>query len=115
MQTTCCRRRAKQNQTFAHYDPSFAIQTETATAALCGAHQGGTATWHAAARAAACSRSSGIWDGHQLVAWTTFHRESIQVAKACHQALNIERPQLQLRGSYAKPVWDPDSAIWREA
>ena len=56
-----------------------------------------------------------IWDGHQLVAWTTFHRDSIQVAKACHQALNIERPQQQLRGSYAKPVWDPDSAIWREA
>ena len=56
-----------------------------------------------------------IWDGHQLVAWTTFHRDSIQVAKACHQSLNIERPQQQLRGTYAKPVWDPDSAIWREA
>lgn len=56
-----------------------------------------------------------IWDGHQLVVWTTFHRDSIQVAKACHQSLNIERPQQQLRGTYAKPVWDPDSAIWREA
>ena len=56
-----------------------------------------------------------VWDGHQLVAWTTFHRVSIQVAKACHQELNIQRPQRQLRGTYAKSVWDPDSAVWRES
>ena len=53
-----------------------------------------------------------IWDGHQLVAWTTYHQDSIRIAKDCHQALKIERPQKQLRGTYAKPVWDPDSAIW---
>ena len=54
-----------------------------------------------------------IWDGNKLVPWREYHRESIQVAKRCHEEMGITRPQQQLRGSYAKPVWDPGSQIWQ--
>ena len=55
-----------------------------------------------------------IWNGSTLVPWTQFHRESIDVARACHDALGIEHPQQQLKGTYAKPAWDPHSAIWTD-
>ena len=55
-----------------------------------------------------------IWNGSTLVPWTQFHRESIDVARACHDALGIEHPQRQLKGTYAKPAWDPHSAIWTD-
>ena len=53
-----------------------------------------------------------IWDGTQLVPWRIYHRESIAIAQACHESLGITQPQQQLRGTYAKPVWDPRSEIW---
>ena len=53
-----------------------------------------------------------VWNGSTLVPWTEFHRESIEVARRCHTELNIDQPQRQLRGTYAKPVWDPSSPIW---
>ena len=55
-----------------------------------------------------------IWNGSTLVPWTQFHRKSIDVARACHAALGIEHPQRQLKGTYAKPAWDPHSAIWSD-
>ena len=53
-----------------------------------------------------------IWNGRQLVPWRIYHQESIAIAQACHEALGITQPQKQLRGTYAKPVWDPHSEIW---
>ena len=53
-----------------------------------------------------------VWDGKMLVPWTDFHKDSIQIAKQCHEELGIHNPQIQLKGTYAKPVWDPKSAIW---
>lgn len=53
-----------------------------------------------------------IWNGSTLVPWTVFHRESIEIARQCHAELNIDEPQRQLQGTYAKPVWDPGSPIW---
>lgn len=53
-----------------------------------------------------------IWNGTTLVPWTVFHQDSIQVARQCHAQLGIDQPQRQLRGTYAKPVWDPNSSIW---
>ncbi len=55
-----------------------------------------------------------IWNGEQLVPWKTYHRESILIAKNCHTKLGITQPQKQLRGTYGKPVWDPNSTIWLE-
>ena len=46
-----------------------------------------------------------IWNGNTLVPWTVFHQESILVAKQCHEQLGIVRPQNELKGPYAKPVW----------
>ena len=54
-----------------------------------------------------------IWNGTRLVPWREYHKESIQVAQQCHQQIGITQPQLQLRGTYAKPVWDPESEIWQ--
>ena len=53
-----------------------------------------------------------VWNGKILVPWTEFHKDSIQIAKQCHKELGISNPQKQLKGTYAKPVWDPDSPIW---
>ena len=53
-----------------------------------------------------------IWNGTTLVPWTVFHQDSIEVARQCHAQLGIDQPQRQLRGTYAKPVWDPNSSIW---
>ena len=53
-----------------------------------------------------------VWNGKKLVPWTEFHKDSIQIAKQCHKELGISNPQKQLKGTYAKPVWDPNSAIW---
>ena len=53
-----------------------------------------------------------IWNGEQLVPWKTYHRETIIFAKNCHAKLRIMQPQKQLRGTYGKPVWDPNSQIW---
>ena len=55
-----------------------------------------------------------IWNGEQLVPWKRYHRESIFIAKNCHTKLGITQPQKQLRGTYGKPVWDPNSTIWLE-
>ena len=55
-----------------------------------------------------------IWNGEKLVPWTTYHRESIIIVKSCHAKLGITEPQKQLRGTYGKPVWDPNSPIWLE-
>ena len=54
-----------------------------------------------------------IWNGETLVPWTIFHKESILVAKQCHESLEIKQPQKELRGTYSKPVWDPNSEIWQ--
>ena len=54
-----------------------------------------------------------VWDGAQLVPWKTFHKESILVAKSCHEKLGIQTPQKQLQGTYSKAVWDPNSQIWQ--
>ena len=53
-----------------------------------------------------------IWNGETLVPWKDFHRGSIKIAKQCHVELGITQPQKQLKGTYAKPVWDPNSKIW---
>ena len=55
-----------------------------------------------------------VWDGKKLVPWTIFHQESILVAEQCHRKLDIQQPQKELRGTFAKPVWDPNSKIWQE-
>ena len=56
-----------------------------------------------------------IWNGKTLVPWKDFHRASIKIAKQCHIELGITQPQKQLKGSYAKPVWDPNSKIWLDS
>ena len=56
-----------------------------------------------------------IWNGKTLVAWKEFHKNSIEFASQCHSQLGIDQPQRQLKGAYAKPVWDPNSPIWRQA
>ena len=55
-----------------------------------------------------------IWNGEKLVPWKIYHRKSIIIAKSCHTKLGITQPQKQLRGTYRKPVWDPNSPIWLE-
>ena len=56
-----------------------------------------------------------IWNGKTLVPWKEFHKKSIEFASQCHGQLGIDQPQRQLKGTYAKPVWDPNSSIWRQA
>jgi len=56
-----------------------------------------------------------IWNGQTLVPWKDYHKNSIEFASQCHSQLGIDQPQQQLKGTYAKPVWDPHSSIWREA
>ena len=56
-----------------------------------------------------------IWNGQTLVAWKEYHKNSIEFASQCHSQLGIDQPQQQLKGTYAKPVWDPNSPIWRQA
>ena len=56
-----------------------------------------------------------IWNGKTLVPWKEFHKKSIEFASQCHGQLGIYQPQQQLKGTYAKPVWDPNSSIWRQA
>ena len=56
-----------------------------------------------------------IWNGKTLVPWKEFHKSSIEFASQCHGQLGIDQPQRQLKGTYAKPVWDPNSSIWRQA
>ena len=53
-----------------------------------------------------------IWDGKQLIPWKVYHKESIIVASQCHKKLGITKPQKQLRGTYSKAIWDPNSEIW---
>ena len=54
-----------------------------------------------------------IWNGATLIPWRDYHKESIKFAQQCHAKLGITRPQKELRGTYAKPVWDPTSKIWQ--
>ena len=56
-----------------------------------------------------------VWNGEILVPWKEFHKDSIRIAKQCHEVLGIEKPQQQLKGTYSKPVWDPNSAVWNHA
>ena len=56
-----------------------------------------------------------IWNGEKLVPWKEFHKESIKIAKQCHDELGIKRPQKQLHGTYSKAVWDPNSEIWNNS
>ena len=53
-----------------------------------------------------------VWTGETLVPWTDFHKDSIKIAKQCHEELGIDSPQKQLKGTYSKPVWDPNAKIW---
>ena len=53
-----------------------------------------------------------VWNGETLVPWTDFHKDSIKIAKQCHEELGIDNPQKQLQGTYSKPAWDPNSKIW---
>lgn len=53
-----------------------------------------------------------VWNGKTLVPWKSFHQDSIAFARQCHVRLGIDQPQRQLKGTYSKPVWDPDSPIW---
>ena len=54
-----------------------------------------------------------IWNGQKLIPWKEYHQESIKVAQQCHEHIGISDPQKQLRGTYSKPVWDPNSSIWK--
>ena len=56
-----------------------------------------------------------IWNGKALVPWKDYHKNSIEFARQCHGQLGIDQPQKQLKGTYSKPVWDPNSPIWRHA
>ena len=56
-----------------------------------------------------------IWNGKALVPWKDYHKNSIEFARDCHVQLGIDQPQLQLKGAYSKPVWDPNSQIWQQA
>ena len=55
-----------------------------------------------------------VWNGKTLVPWKDYHKNSIEFARQCHGQLGIDQPQQQLKGTYAKPVWDPNSPIWRQ-
>ena len=52
-----------------------------------------------------------IWDGNKLIPWKIYHKESIIVASKCHKKIGITKPQEQLRGTYSKAIWDPNSDI----
>ena len=54
-----------------------------------------------------------IWDGNQLIPWKIYHKDSIIVASQCHKKIGITKPQKQLRGTYSKAIWDPNSDIWQ--
>ena len=54
-----------------------------------------------------------IWDGNQLVPWKIYHKQSIIVASQCHKKIGITKPQKQLRGTYSKAIWDPNSDMWQ--
>ena len=56
-----------------------------------------------------------ICDGKTLIPWKEYHKYSIEFARQCHGQLGINQPQRQLKGTYSKPVWDPNSPIWRQA
>ena len=56
-----------------------------------------------------------IWNGKQLIPWKEYHKESIIFASQCHNKLGITKPQKQLRGTYSKAVWDPNSDIWQSS
>ena len=53
-----------------------------------------------------------VWNGKSLVPWKLYHKDSIEYARKCHIELGIDQPQKQLRGTYSKPVWDPQSNVW---
>ena len=55
-----------------------------------------------------------IWNGKTLVPWRLYHKNSIEFARQCHGQLGIDQPQRHLKGTYAKPVWDPNSPIWHQ-
>ena len=56
-----------------------------------------------------------IWDGKTMVSWKDYHKNSIKFARKCHSQLGIDQPQRQLKGTYSKAVWDPNSPIWQQA
>ena len=56
-----------------------------------------------------------IWNGKALVPWKEYHKNSIEFARQCHGQLGIDQPQRQLKGTYSKPIWDPNSLIWQQA
>ena len=56
-----------------------------------------------------------IWNGKSLVDWENYHKNSIEFARQCHGQLGIDQHQRLLKGTYAKPFWDPNSPIWRKA
>ena len=56
-----------------------------------------------------------IWNGQALVPWKVYHKNSIEFARQCHSQLSIDQPQQQLKGTYSKPVWDPNCPIWQQA
>ena len=56
-----------------------------------------------------------IWNGKTLVPWKDYHKNSIEFASQFHGQLGIDQPQRQQKGTYSKPVWDPNSPIWRQA
>lgn len=56
-----------------------------------------------------------IWNGKQLIPWKVYHKESIIFASQCHKKLGITKPQKQLRGTYSKAIWDPNSDIWQSS
>ena len=55
-----------------------------------------------------------IWNGETLVPWKIFHAATIETARQCHTELGITQPQKQLKGTYSKPVWDPNSKVWSD-
>lgn len=54
-----------------------------------------------------------IWNGQKLIPWKEYHQESIKIAQQCHEEIGISDPQKELHGPYSKPVWDPNSSIWK--
>ena len=56
-----------------------------------------------------------IWNSKSLVAWKDYYKNSIEFARQSHGQLDIDQPQQQLKETYAKPIWDPNSPIWRQA
>ena len=55
-----------------------------------------------------------VWNGQALIPWKEYHKNSIEFARQCHGQLGIDQPQRQLKGTYAKAVWDPRSQIWQQ-